>query len=948
MRTLSDALLAKQKVGIGLKPRVKCALTHASLDPYTYYSNDRVLKVEDHVEDYWDQHATVVLNNHDTGLNAIDLRGYQMVLSYGYYTTEYEYSDCAPLWILPETYRSSKNERLKVTLRAVGIPNLLARDRASESYVPRFTIAADEPTDPAPVSGDYWQDSDDSTWYTYNGAAWVAGDPPTVKTLLSAVLGATLAPFDHCHAWTVAYDSEDSLIDSFMPKDDFRVYAGMSRLACAKKLLTKYTGCMMRAKADGQIHVWVPTVTGASYDYEYKATEASYHHFEAKDTTQSIVTPNKVTVSTYSGVTPAYSGSAEQTGYSSLPSQVKNTRFYKTALESDLQAATIATAIQSRFVYLYATTGGAFVREMNVGQECGDYVKVWDSRDDKDVTHNIGRLIRNFSTKQESGQDRFDLSFEFGYWSDAETIEENLQAGSDALTGLSDRSLLIDSLDAYWIDPDGTTDLDKISDGPTYARVKSLHLDAGQLVLDENIQYSTGYNPTTKFDLGTNDIDDIPEFEGSTYSRTKRSALTAEGLVVFDMLSVSATDGGLPFSKTAAASVFLSAWGLSGGTLSGAITAVADAGGGEVTISVTSHGMVTGDYVHIIETTSYNGLYPITKVNDNSFKVTHDFTSTQTGYAFKVQAFMNSDDGKMYAGGGKVILDNSGVTIHGQYLTFHETGGAGNATGYIYLADGTDLASEQDALGDLLLFPPTGYVWIMGSVPSIVPDKDNSGYCGTSSYRWLECRAVTFYGALSGNASTATYATSAGSASTATYATSAGTAGYATSAGNADTVDSYHASSFLLLSGGTMAGGIHMSSYTLTTSQIDSYGFSAIGSAGTKFGSGYFLSLPTCKSGAPTSLSAIDVIKQIKKPKLKDGDQGSRYYFDDEDFPSEMKWHQIENMETEDGILVPVDMDHEEIDYIRTLGVNTQAIFELIEEVELLRQKVAELEARKN
>lgn len=54
-----------------------------------------------------------------------------------------------------------------------------------------------------------------------------------------------------------------------------------------------------------------------------------------------------------------------------------------------------------------------------------------------------------------------------------------------------------------------------------------------------------------------------------------------------------------------------------------------------------------------------------------------------------------------------------------------------------------------------------------------------------------------------GYAANADYAITAGSASSAGYATNAG---YATSAGNADTVDGYHESAFLHLTGGTMSG----------------------------------------------------------------------------------------------------------------------------------------------
>lgn len=67
----------------------------------------------------------------------------------------------------------------------------------------------------------------------------------------------------------------------------------------------------------------------------------------------------------------------------------------------------------------------------------------------------------------------------------------------------------------------------------------------------------------------------------------------------------------------------------------------------------------------------------------------------------------------------------------------------------------------------------------------------------------------------SGYAANADYAVTAGSASSAAYATNAN---YATSAGNADTVDGYHESAFLHLSGGTMTGNISIGNSTFYAS----------------------------------------------------------------------------------------------------------------------------------
>ena len=69
------------------------------------------------------------------------------------------------------------------------------------------------------------------------------------------------------------------------------------------------------------------------------------------------------------------------------------------------------------------------------------------------------------------------------------------------------------------------------------------------------------------------------------------------------------------------------------------ITAVADAGSGNLTISVTAHGYVAGNLITIAGTTDYNSDYLVISVNTNDFLISgtdidlvaHPFTSSQTG-----------------------------------------------------------------------------------------------------------------------------------------------------------------------------------------------------------------------------------------------------------------------------------------------------------------------------
>jgi len=75
----------------------------------------------------------------------------------------------------------------------------------------------------------------------------------------------------------------------------------------------------------------------------------------------------------------------------------------------------------------------------------------------------------------------------------------------------------------------------------------------------------------------------------------------------------------------------------------------------------------------------------------------------------------------------------------------------------------------------------------------------------------------------------------------------------------------------------------------------------------------------------PTSNSAIDVMKKVNNPEIRTASQGERHYFNDEDFPEEMKFKN--------------DKGEEEIERIRTLGVTVQTVRELIDKVEELERR---------
>ena len=76
------------------------------------------------------------------------------------------------------------------------------------------------------------------------------------------------------------------------------------------------------------------------------------------------------------------------------------------------------------------------------------------------------------------------------------------------------------------------------------------------------------------------------------------------------------------------------------------ITAVADAGGGDITVTTSvQHPLYAGDSVTISGTTSYNGTYTVvTRASNTTFTVTATFVATETGTASGYVSGKNLDD----------------------------------------------------------------------------------------------------------------------------------------------------------------------------------------------------------------------------------------------------------------------------------------------------------------
>lgn len=405
MRVIGDALTASQK-SMG---DAKCKIVVGS---YTYYidaGTDRILSLR-HTEQEWSQTATVVVQDSDATLAALDLRGDKGVISYGYGDN---YSASAPLRVTNQRTDSTGGS-IRTTTELKGVFDFLADDKASAA----------------------WNASED----------YIA----TIKTILGYVLKPSTgyACFSHCDDYTPVFDSEDSIINSFTPRDYFRIGFNETRLSVIKRLLG-WTGCKARVENDESdnavIHFFVPGTTTPEYYYEDVATE---HNFFGKAVRKRIVIPNYIVVSSHPDYEDQYTGfKADTTNDGDI--EIRDHHYFR--VTSTTQCTNLATAILSQHQW-DAERGSGFV-PMNCGQEVMDYVKITDSRVGDNRSGNVGYIIRNYA------QGRFTMGFGFGKMLLGGTIGPPLLGISGEVTdrvtigalveayyGLSDR---IDELLAY-------------------------------------------------------------------------------------------------------------------------------------------------------------------------------------------------------------------------------------------------------------------------------------------------------------------------------------------------------------------------------------------------------------------------------------------------------------------------------------------------------------------
>ena len=291
-----------------------------------------------------------------------------------------EYAPHSPMKVDGQEFISSETQ-LQCRLYLTGLPNQMKQDKAESVY----------------------DQTDAST--------------STCKTLITAIAAKTLATYTNYSAVTYTFEPvsasyplgyDDSIIDSYAPKDYFSVQVNENRDDKIQELLD-YTRCKRRAGSDGAMHVFLPTLTGTTYDYEYRLEVSGYHTFFQKNLRNRFVNPNKEVVRSHPDHASQYTGSDTSATSYALSPKIHTT--YR-RLASDAQAALIADAIIERYE-LNAERGSAVV-PMNCGQELFDYIKVTDASEGTTRTGNVQYIQENCKVAGDRDDGYYNMTIRFG------------------------------------------------------------------------------------------------------------------------------------------------------------------------------------------------------------------------------------------------------------------------------------------------------------------------------------------------------------------------------------------------------------------------------------------------------------------------------------------------------------------------------------------------------
>lgn len=403
MRTLSTTLTRAQKAQFIAHKNllIKCVLTYGT-NTYTYTKTK--LRQVRHNEQVFSHNAVVLVDDTDKTMHNLNLEGYKAYMSYGLITPAgEEWVPTAPMWVVGQD-RDSHRTKLECLLELEGIFNRMGKHKAEDTYT---------------------QEDDDTN---------------TVKDLLIAIAQADLAPYTGYPHYTIIFDSEDDLIDSFIPADSFRINVNDTRKAKFKELL-QYTDCVARIGNDEAIHILNPTTSGSSYDYQYDRTKGvDYHNFFNKRFRRRIVSPNYIVYKNLKSLDTPYEGYAKDD--SADLDYMKEIETHYVRATSSAQCTNLAVARLLKY-QLASEKGSGVIPFMNFGQEIYDYINFNDAIAGDNRAGNVGHLSRFYDPLQ------FGMNLGFGRAPLGVPALEGLATGAGQGLTIENLMPLFDSLYSY-------------------------------------------------------------------------------------------------------------------------------------------------------------------------------------------------------------------------------------------------------------------------------------------------------------------------------------------------------------------------------------------------------------------------------------------------------------------------------------------------------------------
>lgn len=344
------ATLIPHESDSSITPYVAVQLTRSGSPTYNYSLADRIFSIDIH-QDPFSDNATLILFNDDQALTDIDFRAYKATFYFGItYEGSNYYATLAPQWVIDQALTSEPGG-LFCELNMIGIISWLFRDKASEEY----------------------KGSGNS------------------KNILTAILNASLSPFDHCTNWNPVWHGDAGVhsINIYAPSDAFKIPVNSSRLNAVRQLLN-FDISFMRPENDGKLHLRRPVTSGTDYEWEFSLDS---HVFYVKRQNKSVVIPNYILCQCETETT-TYSGYAQDDDSVDTYGEVR--AFVNVSgIESNGQATAISQGVLNNIIQ------NQYKGDMKIPPvfylQLLEYIKVTDDREGSELIGNVGFIDWHWS-----------------------------------------------------------------------------------------------------------------------------------------------------------------------------------------------------------------------------------------------------------------------------------------------------------------------------------------------------------------------------------------------------------------------------------------------------------------------------------------------------------------------------------------------------------------------